>query len=95
MTVGRFIEEMRTTARPSWIPAIPLTRANMKPIEQHQFVTGLDFDIGTNWSLESRYSRKRLDRTIEDMSITDALGFYIGNPGTSFADVLHRHGHPR
>src|SRR5581483_8380206 len=36
------------------------------------------------------YSRKRLDRTIEDMAITDNLGFYIGNPGTRFADVLNR-----
>jgi hypothetical protein len=40
--------------------------------------------------LETRYARKRLDRTIEDMSITDNLGFYIGNPGSKFADVLHR-----
>src|SRR5207245_10446382 len=24
------------------------------------------------------------------MAITDDLGFYIGNPGTKFADVLHR-----
>jgi hypothetical protein len=24
------------------------------------------------------------------MSITDSLGFYIGNPGTTFADILHR-----
>src|SRR2546430_2913730 len=43
-----------------------------------------------NWSLETRYSRKRLDNTIEDMSITDSLGFYIGNPGQPFADALHR-----
>ena len=43
-----------------------------------------------NWSLTFRYSRKRLDNTIEDMSITDNLGFYIGNPGTQFADILHR-----
>ena len=24
------------------------------------------------------------------MSITDNLGFYIGNPGTTIADLLHR-----
>jgi hypothetical protein len=46
--------------------------------------------ITQNWGLETRYVRKRLDQTIEDMSITDNLGFYIGNPGTTFADVLHR-----
>jgi hypothetical protein len=31
-----------------------------------------------------------MDNAIEDMSITDNLGFYIGNPGSAFADVLHR-----
>jgi hypothetical protein len=40
--------------------------------------------------LETRYTRKRLDQTIEDMAITDNLGFYNGNPGTTYADVLHR-----
>ena len=50
----------------------------------------MDWAFTPNWSIESRYSRKRLDRTIEDMSITDNLGFYIGNPGTQFADLLHR-----
>jgi hypothetical protein len=62
----------------------------MKPMEQHEFVFGADWAISKNYSLETRYSRKRLDRTIEDMAITDNLGFYIGNPGTPFADVLHR-----
>jgi hypothetical protein len=51
---------------------------------------GADFEVSHNWKVETRYSRKRLDRTIEDMSITDNLGFYIGNPGTQFADLLHR-----
>jgi hypothetical protein len=46
--------------------------------------------VKRDWSLSFRYSRKRLDNTIEDMSITDNLGFYIGNPGTQFADILHR-----
>ena len=38
--------------------------------------------VKPNWAFEFRYSRKRLDNTIEDMAITDNLGFYIGNPGT-------------
>jgi len=46
--------------------------------------------VRRDWALTFRYSRKRLDNTIEDMSITDNLGFYIGNPGTQFADLLHR-----
>jgi hypothetical protein len=59
-------------------------------MEQHEFVAGVDWMISKNYSLETRYSRKRLDRAIEDMSITDNLGFYIGNPGSPFADLLHR-----
>jgi hypothetical protein len=62
----------------------------MKPMEQHETVVGVDWAISSNWSLETRYARKRLDQTIEDMSITDNLGFYIGNPGSTFSDFLHR-----
>ena len=89
VTVGRFIEnaDFRATKADPRDPAID---PNMKPMLQHEFVTGVDWAITKNWSLETRYSRKRLDRTIEDMAITDNLGFYIGNPGTSFADLLHR-----
>jgi hypothetical protein len=89
VTAGRFIEnvDFRATKADTRDPAIS---PSMKPMLQHEFVTGLDWAIGRNWSLETRYSRKRLDRTIEDMSITDNLGFYIGNPGSAFADLLHR-----
>jgi hypothetical protein len=59
-------------------------------MKQHEFVTGADWEVRPNWGVTFRYSRKRLDNTIEDMSITDNLGFYIGNPGTQFADLLHR-----
>jgi hypothetical protein len=89
VTSGRFIEnvDFRATKADPRDPAIaPL----MKPMKQHEVVTGVDWAINPAWSLETRYSRKRLDATIEDMSITDNLGFYIGNPGTTFADVLHR-----
>jgi len=89
VTAGRFIENVDFRATKA-DPRDPAIAPNMKPMKQHEFVTGVDWAINTNWSLETRYSRKRLDSTIEDMSITDNLGFYIGNPGTSFADVLHR-----
>ena len=71
-------------------PRDPAISPDMKPMLQHEFVTGVDFELSRDWKVETRYSRKRLDRTIEDMAITDNLGFYIGNPGTTFADVLHR-----
>jgi hypothetical protein len=89
VTVGRFIEnvDLRATKADPRDPAISPT---MKPMLQHEFVAGVDWAINNTWGLETRYSRKRLDRTIEDMAITDTLGFYIGNPGSPFADLMHR-----
>jgi hypothetical protein len=86
---ARFIEnaDFRATKADPRDPAIA---PDMKPMKQHEYVAGVDWTITPNWSLETRYARKRLDQTIEDMAITDNLGFYIGNPGTKFADVLHR-----
>jgi hypothetical protein len=86
---GRFIENLDLRATKA-DPRDPAIQANMKPVQNHEFVSGVDWAISPTLSLETRYSRKRLDNTIEDMSITDNLGFYIGNPGTNFADVLHR-----
>ncbi|MDQ1474483.1 MAG: hypothetical protein QOJ99_5963 [Bryobacterales bacterium] len=89
VTVGRFIEnvDFRATKADNRDPAIS---TDFKPMLQHEIVVGADWAITSNWTLETRYARKRLDRTIEDMSITDNLGFYIGNPGSPFADLLHR-----
>jgi len=87
--VGRFIENVDFRATKA-DPRDPAIAPNMKPMMQHEYAAGVDWAITPSWSLETRYSRKRLDRTIEDMAITDNLGFYIGNPGTLFADVLHR-----
>ena len=89
VTTGRFIEnvDFRATKADPRDPAIDST---LKPMLQHESAFGVDWAINNSWSLESRYTRKRLDRTIEDMSITDNLGFYIGNPGSKFADFLHR-----
>jgi hypothetical protein len=89
VNVGRFIEnvDFRATKADTRDPAIS---PDMKPMLQHEFVTGVDWAVNPTWTFAARYSRKRLDRTIEDMSITDNLGFYIGNPGTQFADILHR-----
>ena len=86
---GRFIENLDLRATKA-DPRDPAVQANMKPVENHEFVGGVDWAISPTMSLETRYSRKRLDNTIEDMSITDNLGFYVGNPGTPFADLLHR-----
>lgn len=89
VTVGRFIENVDYRATKA-DPRDPAISPSMKPMLQHEYVMGVDWSINPIWTLSTRYSRKILDRTIEDMSITDNLGFYIGNPGTTFADVLHR-----
>jgi hypothetical protein len=85
----RFIENVDFRATKA-DPRDPAIQANMKPVQNHEIVAGVDWALSPTMSFETRYSRKRLDNTIEDMSITDNLGFYIGNPGTTFADVLHR-----
>jgi hypothetical protein len=89
VTAGRFIENVDFRATKA-DPRDPAVSPTIKPMLQHEFAVGVDWAITANWGLETRYVRKRLDQTIEDMAITDNLGFYIGNPGTTFADVLHR-----
>jgi hypothetical protein len=89
VTAGRFIENVDFRATKD-DPRDPAIDPKMKPMSQHEIVAGVDWAITPNWSLETRYARKRLDNAIEDMSVTDNLGFYIGNPGNAFADVLHR-----
>jgi len=89
VTVGRFIENLDlrhnviNTADPGVDP-------NIKPMQQHEFVVGSDWAITSKLGLEIRYARKRLDETIEDIGVTDNFGFYIGNPGSTYSDLLHR-----
>ncbi|MBZ5723847.1 MAG: TonB-dependent receptor [Acidobacteriia bacterium] len=89
VSTGRFIENVDFRATKA-DPRDPAISPDMKPMLQHEYVMGVDWALTPSWGIEARYSRKRLDNTIEDMAITDNLGFYIGNPGTTFADVLHR-----
>jgi hypothetical protein len=58
---------------------------NLKPMKQHEYVFGADWAIRPTLALETRYSRKRLDRTIEDAGIFTPAGeqYYIINPGFS------------
>jgi len=86
---ARFIENVDFRATKA-DPRDPAIDPNMKPMKQHEFVTGVDVALSSQYFATARYARKRLDSAIEDMAITDNLGFYIGNPGSTFADVLHR-----
>jgi hypothetical protein len=55
----------------------------LKPMKQHEIAMGADFQITPSVVFETRYSRKRLDRTIEDagMITQDGEIYYITNPG--------------
>ena len=88
-TVGTFIEQKnwRAAVPPSTVdPGIDL---NIKPTSTHEYIVGGTWAISPNMELDVRYARKRLDNTIEDMSIDDNT-YYIGNPGSPFSDLLHR-----
>jgi hypothetical protein len=56
---------------------------NLKPMKQHEMVFGAEWAINSSLAFETRYSRKRLDRTIEDAgTITqDGEVYYMVNPG--------------
>jgi hypothetical protein len=86
---ARFIENLDLRATKA-DPRDPGIDTHMNPMKQHEMTVGVDLAVSTNWGFESRYSRKRLDNAIEDMSITDSLGYYIGNPGSAYADILRR-----
>lgn len=67
---------------------------NLKPMKQHESVIGADWAIRNDLSFEARYSRKRLDRTIEDAGVLVNGGeqYFIVNPGfginaTKFCDT--------
>jgi hypothetical protein len=56
---------------------------NLEPMKQHEMVIGTEWAISPVLAFEARYSRKRLDRTIEDTgTITqDGEVYYLSNPG--------------
>jgi outer membrane receptor protein involved in Fe transport len=89
VTVGRFIENIDWRA-PAGNASDPGVDPHLKPMSQHEFLVGTDWAITPKMGLEVRYARKRLDHTIDDMSIDDGV-YYIGNPGSNtYANLLHR-----
>jgi Carboxypeptidase regulatory-like domain/TonB-dependent Receptor Plug Domain len=56
---------------------------NIKPMKQHEMVAGADWAITPLLAFETRYSRKRLDTTIEDAGFITSIGeqYSIVNPG--------------
>jgi len=87
--VGTFIEnvDFRKNVINTQDPGVD---PNIKPMSQHEVVAGAEWAVTPTMSLTARYARKRLDNTIEDIGASDNLGFYIGNPGPGYGDLLHR-----
>jgi hypothetical protein len=64
-------------------PAEPVS-PGVKPYRQHEYVAGVDYQLGKDWALEARYDLRRLDHVIEDASLADpSVGelYTIVNPG--------------
>jgi hypothetical protein len=65
---------------------------NVKPYRQHEYVAGVDYQIGKDWAFEARYDRRRLDHVIEDASLADPNAFEIYtivNPGQGVNKTLN------
>ncbi|MBZ5685076.1 MAG: TonB-dependent receptor [Acidobacteriia bacterium] len=56
---------------------------HLKPMKQHEMVVGADWALARHLALETRYSRKRLDDTIEDAGtiLPNGEQYYLVNPG--------------
>jgi len=56
---------------------------NLKPYREHEGVVGAAYQISRDWTFESRYTRRRLDKAIEDVGYIgpDGEAFIIANPG--------------
>jgi hypothetical protein len=63
---------------------------NLLPMKQHEMVIGAAWEINPSLIFEPRYSRKRLDRTIEDTGVITQDGevYYISNPGEGVNKVV-------
>ena len=69
---------------PSNDPSDNRVDPNLKPARQTEFTVGSEYGLTNNMVLSGRYTRKNLDRTIEDVGFIDAAGnenFFIANPG--------------
>jgi hypothetical protein len=86
---GRFIENLdyRAVNNSSDDPGVD---PNIKPTAQHEVQGGAEYAMTPTLSFSTRYVRKALDSTTEDMGLNDTYGYYIGNPGSAYGDLLHR-----
>ena len=63
----------------------------LEPTKQHEIVLGADWQIKPMLAFAARWSRKRLDRTIEDTGVIGPFGeqYSINNPGFGFNSIMY------
>jgi len=69
---------------PSNDPSDNRVDPDLKPARQTEFTVGTEYGLSNTLVFSGRYTRKNLDRTIEDVGFIDAAGnenFFIANPG--------------
>lgn len=69
---------------PSNDPSDNRVDPDLKPARQTEFTVGTEYGLTNTLVFSGRYTRKNLDRTIEDVGFIDAAGnenFFIANPG--------------
>jgi hypothetical protein len=69
---------------PSNDPSDNRVDPDLKAARQTEFTAGTEYGLTRDIVLSGRYTRKKLDRTIEDVGFVDSQGnenFYIANPG--------------
>ncbi|MBM3760138.1 MAG: TonB-dependent receptor [Acidobacteria bacterium] len=82
---GRLIEVVDNRI-PSNDPTNNLIDPDLKPMQNRAFDFGFEKNFAGNYLFRSRYSRKSLIRTIEDVGILTPQGeqYYIANPGFGY-----------
>ncbi len=69
---------------PSNSPSDNRIDPDLKAARQREYTIGFERDLGSGFLFAGRYTRKEIDRAIEDVGIFDAQGnelYFIGNPG--------------
>ncbi|MFN2454718.1 MAG: carboxypeptidase regulatory-like domain-containing protein [Pyrinomonadaceae bacterium] len=61
---------------------------DIKPFRQSEFTVGAERDLGGGYLFRGRYTRKNVDRAVEDIGFSSSTGseaYIIGNPGEGLA----------
>ena len=79
------------------IPALETTDPETKPMEQWEYIAGVDWQFADNMAINFRFVYKTLRKTIEDIGIITADGeeYWHGNPGFGKSkEILEANGYP-